>query len=156
MSLSLIQFRDYVVRPVLSVIGFNGKAAERLLLGTALTESGLVFMKQVGSGPALGVYQMEPKTHDDIWVNFLNYKADLSAEVKQFVFPGMDDCEQLAGNLYYATAMCRVHYLRKPAALPDEDDLPAMGAYWKQYYNTPLGKGTVADFITKAKPAFEI
>ena len=47
--------------------------------------------------------------------------------------------------------MCRVHYYRKPAALPHYGDAEAMTAYWKRYYNTRLGKGTA----TKALPHFQ-
>ncbi len=40
-------------------------------------------------------------------------------------------------NLAYATAMCRVHYLRVPRPLPDAGAVRAMGEYWKRHYNTP-------------------
>ncbi len=53
-------------------------------------------------------------------------------------------------NLYailpYATAMCRIHYLRVKEPLPDIHPV-TMGSYWKKYYNTELGKGTVEEFV---------
>ena len=48
------QFRRLVVRPALQAIGLCSPAAERLLLGTALTESGLTWLAQKGGGPARG------------------------------------------------------------------------------------------------------
>ena len=57
----------------------------------------------------------------------------------------MDLVDQLKGNLYYAVAMCRIHYYRVSEALPN--DLEGMARYWKKYYNTELGKGTVEEFI---------
>ncbi len=45
----------------------------------------------------------------------------------------------------YAAAMARVRYLRVKEAIPK--DPRDIAAYWKQYYNTPLGAGTVEKFI---------
>ena len=53
----------------------------------------------------------------------------------------------MIGNLYYAAAMARVHYLRRPEALPPAGDVEALGQYWKNFYNTFLGKGTVEEFV---------
>jgi hypothetical protein len=36
------------------------------------------------------------------------------------------------------------------------NDWPGMAAYWKKYYNTPAGAGTVEGFIQKARPAFDL
>jgi hypothetical protein len=151
--LSLTQFRDHIIKPTLLNLDLYSKAAERLLLGTALTESGLTFLKQFGEGPALGVYQMEPNTEQDIWNNYLNYRDDLADKIRELKI-GMNT--ELIGNLYYATAMCRIHYLRVPKPLPDEEDIAAMSNYWKTYYNSGLGKGKSFDFVEKAKPAFDI
>ena len=67
--LDIPQFRANIIRPVLLVIGGESRAAENLILGTALQESNLRYLRQLGDGPARGVYQMEPATHDDIWDN---------------------------------------------------------------------------------------
>ena len=55
----------------------GGSKAETLLLGTAKAESGLIYLKQL-KGPALGLYQNEPKTHKDTWDNYLKYKPELA------------------------------------------------------------------------------
>jgi hypothetical protein len=41
--------------------------------------------------------------------------------------------------------MCRVHYLRCPGTIPA--GLRAQAEYWKKYYNTPLGAGTVDGYV---------
>ena len=46
--LNVEQFRLYVVRPVLNYLELGGAAAEQLLVGTALTESKLTYLKQIG------------------------------------------------------------------------------------------------------------
>lgn len=157
MGLDLKQVRDHVVVPALTHIGFYSKAAERLVIATALAESdSLKYIKQLGRGPARGLFQLEPRTHDDIWDGYLNYRPELQSKLKGLMIPGLDPIQQLYGNHYYAASMCRIFYLRFPRALPDEDDLEGMAHYWKRYYNTHLGAGTVNGFIQKAHKVMKL
>jgi hypothetical protein len=138
-----------VIRPVLRHLRAHSENSELLILGTACTESDCGrWLRQIG-GPALGIHQMEPATHDDIWDRFLIHRPSLMERVKYFsiCYGNGKGAEEMAGNLYYATAMCRIHYLRVPAPIPD--NLPAQAAYWKQYYNTPAGSGSVDKYISK-------
>lgn len=146
-GLSARHFRFTIVQPVLARLGLPGEAtAMRLLLGTAAVESGLRHLAQLGSGPALGLYQIEPATHEDLWVNFLGHRQDLSERVRAFAHAGTPRAMQLAGNLDYATAIARLVYFRRPEPLPAPEP-EALGAYWKAHYNTAAGAGTVADFM---------
>ena len=131
-----------VVLPVVEVLG-GGEAAAQLVYRTGLAESGYRVTRQVGGGPALGYWQMEPATEIDIQENFLEYRPAL--EEKLWLVA--DGPHNLETNHMYACAMCRVHYMRVSAPLPDADDLEAQAAYWKQHYNTPLGAGTVEHFM---------
>lgn len=144
-GLDVEQFRNRIVRPVLQGLKLHSVAAENLVLGTALHESHLEYLKQLGKGPALGVYQMEPVTHNDLWASFLAYKNDLADRVEHYAI-GEPDAEEMEGNLYYATAMCRIHYRRIKAALPPNDPFQLV-MYWKNYYNTSLGKGTIEEAL---------
>lgn len=150
------QFRDHIVVPALGHIGAYSRNAEQLVMGTALAESGLSFIQQIGNGPARGFFQMEPATHDDIWENYLPRKLELVNDLKSLIIRDMNLLDQLHGNLYYAAAMCRIHYLRFREPLPEEDDWPGFAAYWKKYYNTRLGAGTVEGFLQKARPAKDL
>lgn len=144
-------FRNTIIKPVLIKLNLGGEAAEELILGTAVQES-LNFMhrKQMGGGPAVSYYQMEPKTHDDIWDNFLKYRAKLASDVASFLTsPKANKHKELETNDTYATAMARVHYLRAPTPLPGKGDLVGQAKYWKKYYNTPLGKGLPKEYIDK-------
>lgn len=120
----------------------DSDAAAVLVLGTGDVESDLSALVQYNNGPARGLYQMEPTTHDDIWINWLNASTRKSIKgiVKTLLIPGFSRTEQLVGNLYYATAMCRLHYRRVPKKLPLADDIEGMAFYHKKYYNTFLGK----------------
>jgi hypothetical protein len=142
-----VQFRELIVRPTLQSMDAWSEAAENLLMGTAMQESHLTYLKQLGGGPALGVYQMEPATCGDIWDNYLHHRSELRSIVSKFQATWKGDDSELVWNLTYATAMCRVHYLRVSEALPDALDILGLASYWKSYYNTPLGAGTVNEFI---------
>ena len=144
--LDVVQFRDLVVAPTLHMIDLYSPAAVNLVLGTAIQESRLTYLKQLGGGPALGLYQMEPATHEDIWTNYLAYRPEIASRIRSLTaYPQMSG--ELVGNLWYATGMCRVHYRRVPVALPDADDIEGLAEYWKEHYNTFEGAGTVEEFI---------
>jgi hypothetical protein len=146
------QLLEYVIRPVLKDLNLWTEAAERLVLGTACQESQCGrYLKQLGTGPALGIYQMEPATHDDLWANYLRQNRWLlhdtvwDAARAQYGDKQVIDSKELIGNLFYATAMCRVHYLRIPSKIPDY--LAGQAQYWKTHYNTELGAGSVQDYL---------
>jgi hypothetical protein len=144
--IDIIQLRRLVIRPVAEFLEMDSVAAQNLLIGTALVESGLRHLEQLGGGPALGVYQMEPATHDDIWRTWLAHRPKIRAEVRTWRIGGRGASE-MAGNLYYATAMARVHYWRDPQPLPDATDIRGLGEYWKRVWNTEQGAGTVERFV---------
>jgi len=133
-------FLEDIIRPTLVYFEMSSVNAEVLLLGTANAESNLTYLKQLNNGPALGPYQMEPKTEKDIWDNYLKYRPDLANRVAKFILPGLPRTMQLKGNLYYATIMARLHYKRVKYALPKADDPFGMAKYHKDHYNTSSGK----------------
>lgn len=151
-GLDVDQLRIHVIRPVLQRLDLHTPAAENLVLGTALHESHARYIRQI-KGPAMGIYQMEPATHYDLHQNFLRFNTPLKIRVNQYAgfFSGdLPDPGELIGNLFYATAMCRIHYRRLKAPLPTNEPY-ALAQYWKDFYNTRLGKGTVP----QALPHFE-
>ena len=91
------QIRSLVIRPALEKLNLWSLSAEELVLGTAIVESGLTYLRQHNDGPAV----------------------------------------------------CRLCYYRKPDALPEAGDIEGQAAFWKQHYNTPLGKGTVTKYVYK-------
>lgn len=141
------QLRSLVIDPVLKRIGLYSVPASDLILGTIAQESACgQYLKQMGAGPALGIIQMEPATHDDIWKNFLAFKEALRDAVAREAACGIGgDARELVGNLNYAVAMCRVHYLRAPGAVPI--DRLGQARYWKKWYNTERGAGSVEEYM---------
>lgn len=145
--ISVTQFRELIVRPALQSIGLYSISAEELVLGTALQESRLTYIKQLGRGPALGFFQMEPATFSDIWVNYLKYNRALGERVEKLAITPATDPNNLIYSLPFAAAMCRVHYLRVPEALPEQGDYEGQAEYWKEHYNTFLGAGTEEGYL---------
>ena len=150
------QFRNLIIRPALMEIDAYSLAAERLVLGTAIAESNLEYIKQLGSGPARGLFQCEPATHDDIWDNYLRFKVDLMVKLRRLMIPGMDMLDQLYGNHFYAAAMCRIHYLRVKKSLPQPNDAFGMAAYHKKYYNSVLGATDPAESVVHFQKAIDL
>jgi hypothetical protein len=142
------QFLQLIIQPTLNHMArvnprMSGPTAEALLLGTALVESNLTFLRQTPTGPALGVYQMEPGTHSSLWANWLGYRPDAAGVIQQLTTsPARAD--HMVWNLQYATAMCRLRYWIVPAALPPMHDR-ALADYHKDHYNTHLGKTNPAE-----------
>lgn len=140
------QLRSLVVVPVLESLGLHSEAAVDLLMGTCAQESQCGrYLKQLGNGPAMGIYQMEPATHRDLWENFLHHRPQLADKIAALAGRKGPRPEEMIGNLNYATAMCRVHYFRRPEALPKT--LEGQAGYWKKFWNTSLGKGTIQQYL---------
>lgn len=127
-------------------IKYSQDAAE-LILGTGAHESmGWIHRKQMGNGPALGYWQMEPATFRDIITHYLRYHKNIEDKIKQICHVTILNPIDLINNDRLAICMCRVHYLRQKGAIPI--DLNGWAQYWKQHYNTPLGKGTEEEFVS--------
>lgn len=132
------QLRDLIER-VLKEANLYSESAVELLMLTCAQESRLgKYIRQLGGGPALGIFQMEPFTHDDLWRTHGHILKDLLGE---------PDSKKLEYDLRYATIMSRIHYFRIPKPLPEAGDIEALAAYWKKYYNTYLGAGKIEEAV---------
>ena len=148
--LKIDQFREYVVRPSLELVNLWSDAAEELLVFTCACESnGGTYLHQVG-GVAVGIYQMEPATAHDIWVNYIAYRKDLAAAINfKLGYAYEPPAARMITDWQYATVMARIKYLRIPEALPAKDDLDGIWSYYKRYYNTHLGKAEKTASLNK-------
>lgn len=124
------------------------------LLGTAAVESDFgTYLWQKG-GPARGPFQMEPSTTKDVWERRykkderLRYVVESKYSVPLFSCGDMPDLP--IHNLAYAVIMARLKYILIPEPLPqDITDVFAYARYWKKYYNTVKGKGSVEKYVAK-------
>ena len=153
--LNVTLIRTQVIYPALNKMGMWSEAAGELVLGTAIVESNLTYLKQHGDGPALGLWQVEPATHEDLYANYLNYRPEMMSSLMELRSPALNMNENLATNLMYGAAVCRLCYYRKPDPLPEAGDVEGQGKFWKKHYNTPLGAGTVPKYVFKVQQTFK-
>ncbi len=150
------QLLDNIIKPTLEYMGanYNSKNARMLLLSTAAIESKCgYYIKQIG-GPALGIWQMESTTHEDIWDNCDAIQEPkngqgcvLSHRVhKLMMSPDNGADNDLIVSPMYACAMARLKYSMDPKPLPDYHNIRHVYDYYKRIYNTPLGASTYAKF----------
>lgn len=146
-SIDVRDLRTKKIRPVLVELEMWSKQAEDLLVGTCCAESLCGTYRRQIKGPARGIFQMEPNTARDIVDNYLKYRKSIKGSVYKY-YDGTKSLEDnLETNDEFAVAMCRVHYRRVPKKLPY--DREGLAKYWKDYYNTSEGKGTVQGFLDK-------
>jgi hypothetical protein len=127
------EFLDTSIVPALTALSLDTLEARMILLGTAMQESGLRDIDQTGGGPAHGPFQIEGPTRSDIlhWAS-VRHPQWFAA------------LEGLTGAVLDA-AVARLLYERAPGAIgatPEEQ-----AAYYKQWYNTPLGKATTTEYL---------
>ena len=148
------EFRTLVIKPVLAHLGtkYATKEAVDILLATALAESNLSHLKQV-HGPALGLYQMEWATFDDLQLSYLRYHPKLSEKFAQCFFPAAPWLTQFPSNLWAQTAAARLQYWRDSKPLPTEPE--AMAEYYLRVWNTPAGKATLSKVLWAFRKAVE-
>lgn len=149
MGLDVKQYTEFVLRPTCEYLGLYSRAAEMLLLGTAAQESHFTYLDQLtpGDGPAYGIFQMEEPTHDDLLTWLARKDHDLWQKCLTTRVPFIPNVKQLHGNLYFATALCRIKYWRDPEPLPPTNDLQGVARYYKRVWNTYKGRATIQEFV---------
>lgn len=153
MTQQIIDFQLEIVRPVLDHLDMGGIWAERLIVGTALAETQLRHFKQI-RGPALGFYQIEPNTFQDIYYRYLNTRKDIKKKVDLLLAPKPEPLQQLVTNLAFATAVARIKYWMSPEVIGDT--LPELALTYKNIYNSDKGKGSTEKFIRDASIIMEL
>lgn len=138
------------IEEALKAIGLYSEDAVNLLMGTAAQESKFKYLHQIGGGPALGYFQMEPNTFVDICNNYLRFKSDkLLADIYKLCGIKYLTPVDLDTNLNLMIVFARLHYRRVKEPLPNT--VEGYAAYWKDHYNTHKGAGTVEEFIESYK-----
>lgn len=133
-----------------------GESVARLLMGTAATESLLKDRRQRGFSDerldgAWGLWQTEQGAVADS-VRYLRRRGDVLANAARFVDLSevfhsdmLTTMRRIHDDDRFAVLFARLHYLRVASSVPE--DLRGQAGYWKMYYNTRLGKGTIDGYI---------
>lgn len=147
--------REHIIIPSLTAINSYSDEACALVLETGMCESGYRAVRQSGGGPALGYWQMERATHDDIFKNYLGGSSRKHLlDGLHFLSDRVGDYKELEVNPFYAAAMCRIHYLRSPKPIPKTRQERA--ELWKSVYNTPMGKGSPGEYLERTTPLYKV
>lgn len=132
------------IKQALNPIRLWSQSAENLLLGTCAQESLMGrYVAQMDGGPARGLFQMEEVTFQDIIKH-----SDTLRRLKLTVPQNVD---MLIYDINAAIIFARLKYTMVKEMLPEADNVVALATYWKKYYNTELGKGTIQEFVQHYK-----
>jgi hypothetical protein len=127
-----------------------------IMMGTAATETHLgrdfrqLKYSMESDGGAFSPWGIEIRTHDDVQNIVLSAHPMLCERVNQ-IKGCMSGKDALIGNLYYACAIARLQYWRHPEPLPLAEDLVAQGYYYKKYFNSSDGKGSMKKYVEDYK-----
>ena len=145
------QIKDLIIR-VITAQELYSESAVNLLLGTMAVESDFgTFLYQKPSRIAKGIFQMESATERDIWNNYLFY-GRTSKRQAIYRISGVRSYENngaLEWNIAYGICIVRLFYRRVKELFPLCDNIEELARYWKTYYNTLAGSGTIDNFIYK-------
>ncbi len=139
-------FRKYIIRQILLDFDCWSKAAEQLLMMTAVAESGLKYIVQKKDGPARGFFQMEPWVCDDLIDNRLRNNETRRCYLRRSGI-NQTTAHSLMFNLEFMVLSCRYFYMEIPKILPEKQDFDEMWRYYKKYWNTERGKATKVHFF---------
>ncbi len=134
-----------IIKYALKSLNMYSADAADLVFKTGMAESGYRHLRQI-SGPALGFFQCEPDTMDDVWKNYASYRAALKVKLWELGYKEEDRMSFLC-NIAVQAAFCRLQYRRDKYPLPNKADLEGQAEYWKRVYNTVKGKGTIKHFM---------
>ena len=146
------------IRETLSEANMYTTDMHKLLLGTIASESDFGSLNKQRGGPALGIGQMEPSTHNDIWSNYLSYKPQLRSKVINSMWFGVPKLTQLRYNRKYQILMYTVQYQRAhsvnkcldhPKFKTKNDEIWYFAWLHKKVFNTAAGKSTTKRFFEK-------
>ncbi|MCJ8292903.1 MAG: hypothetical protein MJK15_00720 [Colwellia sp.] len=137
------QIVELVIRPTLKAIpkGYTDESVLAITMIIAHESKRGEYIKQAGTGPALGLIQMEPRTHDSTWKfgdsirkNALKLGIITQYQYDRFEHP---PAERLIYDTRYNVFMARQRLFMKKGALPK--DVKNMSKYLKQHWNSAGG-----------------
>lgn len=158
-----------LIKTVLKELNMYSYDALMLVFRTGLVESNYEHLRQkIGRGSRIGIarsfFQIEPWVARSIINDYIKYRKSIRRDLERVCMcdlSRMDDesendflALQLTGNIMFGIAMCRLKYRPVPKAIPKASDIIKQAGYWKKYYNTAGGKGTVKKF-TKIVEEYE-
>ncbi|AGK87047.1 putative endolysin [Pseudoalteromonas phage RIO-1] len=114
---------------------YKSHVAEVLLMIAAHESKGTEYREQLGGGPAKGIFQIEPETHDSIWDNSdIIHEVAKSCGIRRNV-------DLLENDDVYSVFMARMYIAMDSNPCPKPPSYKNMAKYCKEYWNR-TGKAT--------------
>ena len=151
-----LQLLHHIVRPTLIEIprGLTEESELAIMMIIAHESKRGEYVRQVGAGPALGLIQMEPATHDDVWKHgdsvWENARNMDIIDVYDYNVKIHPDSSRLVYDLRYNVFMARQRLFMKSEALPIGDKLK-MSRYLKKHWNSAQGRATFDSYYKDYK-----
>lgn len=145
------QLEDEIVIPTLKQIpkGYSYSAVTAIMMIIAHESRQGHYIRQGRFGPALGLIQMEPATHNDVW---RHGDTIWSNAVKLGIITKMDRImrrhpapARLIYDLRYCVFMARQKLFMVPKAFPV--DREGLSKYLKKHWNTAAGKADEMSYL---------
>jgi len=139
----------YLIKYALRELNLDSVEARSLVYRTGMAESGYRHLAQIGmniGSGAVGFFQNEPNSIKDTWENFAMGKRYATVLLSHGFDPD-DHINSVLGSITLQIMFARLQYRRNKEPLPDIEDYIAQGKYYKKYYNTDKGKGSVEKFL---------
>lgn len=143
------QYTNLILIPLLKLCNFYSVDALHLMLGTLICETNFEFLKQEG-GPALGIYQIEPSTYAAIckYLNRSDNRPMRDRILAGCFYDNFPTENALTSNLALNTLIARTKYFMIPEQLPNFKDIQGQAKYYKNYYNTAFGEGSLDRYVS--------
>ncbi len=139
MGIYINDLRGLVVRPTLEHLHEWSQTAENLLLGTAAQESQLGYRMLSNNHGGLGIFNISPQTHLDLWDNYLVTDPELASLTRGLASQQLflkNPHGELITNLSYSTAMAWMIYKRHNLQLPSYANALDLARYWLNHYRS--------------------
>jgi hypothetical protein len=149
-----------LIKSTLEVLGdkYALEDAVQLCYEVGLVESRYKYIRQLGDGPAKSFWQVEPATAIDNCQHYLKHRKDMMAKCAEATHIDLmhwqtyDEkiwSDLLEKNIAAGIVHCRLKLWRVPKKMPNS--LEGRAHYWKDYYNSSLGAGSVEKYIDVVK-----
>ncbi|WP_331773821.1 hypothetical protein [Sulfurospirillum sp. 1612] len=134
---------DEIIINVVNTLG-GGQNAINLLSETAMAETNYGDTPDLHLSSGYGIFQFDRPGFADVQARTPQSTKVLIQKVYNI---DIDNVSILAlqWSPLLSTIFARLFYLLRPGAIPST--LECRAAYWKQYYNTYSGAGTIAHYI---------
>ena len=146
------QLRELIVKPCLEGLHCWSQPFEDLIIGTFAHESRFGdYIEQI-KGPALGFWEMEPATYNDLQ-NYLVKLPETMCRIVNVCQITIPHKELMVYNIRFACCMSIVKYMEAGIFTRkyNMDSLNNLAIIYKTLYNSSLGKGTEQEFIDNYK-----